>query len=69
MITEIAQVKRFIADKYNLKTENYKSDLFIRVVDPIPEEGYDEIIPLGVSLTPTRVVIKNEGIYIDPKNM
>lgn len=66
MITEIAQIKRFLAKEYNLPLENGDSDALCRVVGQVPD--CDHIIPLGVSLTPTRVVVKDDRIWIDPKD-
>ena len=65
MITETAQIKRFLANQYNLPLENAANDLMVRVAGQVPD--CDHIIPIGVSETPTRVVVKNDRIYIDPK--
>ena len=64
MITEIAQIKRFLADRYALATENYSNDWGIRIIDPVPD--CDHMIPLGGGLKPTRVVVKDDKIHIDP---
>ena len=66
MITEIAQIKRFLANEYHLPLENAESDLLCRIVGTVPD--CDHMIPLGVSLTPTRVVIKDNQIHVDPKD-
>ena len=65
MITEIAQIKRYLADHYRLRTEDYDKDWLIRILDPVPD--CEHMIPLGVSLTPTRVVVKDQKISIDPQ--
>lgn len=62
MLTEIAQIKRFLADHYGLPLENGESALLIRVVGEVPDG--EHMIPLGVSLTPTRVVIVDGRIHI-----
>jgi hypothetical protein len=66
MITEIAQIKRFLAKQYNLRLENENSDWMIRVIDPVPD--CEHMVPLGVSLTPTKVRVQGDKIHIDPKD-
>jgi len=65
MITEIAQIKRFLAAKHNLPLENPDNDLLVKVVGEVPDG--EHMIPLGVTETPTRVVIKDGAIHVDPQ--
>jgi hypothetical protein len=57
MITEIAQIKRFLAKRYGLDLEG-DSDLTLRVVGSVPPG--EHIIPLGVKKIPHRVTISAE---------
>lgn len=58
MTYEIDQVKQFIAEKYGLPYEGG------RVVGAVPDG--EHLIPLGASLTPTRVAIRGGNIFIEP---
>lgn len=58
MLYEIDQIKRFLAEKYNLPYTESR-------IDGVVPDG-EHTIPLGASLTPTRVVIRDNRIYIDP---
>lgn len=62
MLYEIAQIKKFLANKYNLPLENEDSVGLIRVVGYVPDG--EHIIPLGVSEQPTRVEICDGVIHI-----
>jgi hypothetical protein len=65
MLTEIAQIKRFIAQAHNLPLIDGDSNLMIRVDGEVPDG--EHIIPLGASNTPFHVTIKNGAIYIGEK--
>lgn len=56
MITEIAQIKRFLADHYQLPIENRENDSLCRIVGNVPDS--EHLIPIGVSLTPTKIYIR-----------
>lgn len=62
MFLEIAQIKRFLANKYNLPLENPDNDYLVKVIGFIPDG--EHTIPLGHSLTPTLVCVKDDKIEI-----
>jgi hypothetical protein len=65
VLTEIVQIKRFLANYYHLPLANADNDMMCRIVGLVPD--CEHVIPLGVSLTPTRVVVKDDRIHIGPK--
>jgi hypothetical protein len=60
MMYEITQIKQWLIDNLGLRGEG--EGWMLRVVDPVPDGEY--VIPLGVSLTPTKVTIKDNQIHI-----
>jgi hypothetical protein len=62
MFLEIAQIKRFLAKKHNLTLENADNDHLVKVIGLVPDG--EHMIPLGRSLTPTLVRIKDDKISI-----
>jgi hypothetical protein len=63
MILEISQIKAYLAKHHGLPLEG--TGLNTRVVGEVPDG--EHTIPLGYKLTPTRVVIRDGAICIDPK--
>jgi hypothetical protein len=60
MTTEVNQIKRFLAEKHGLKIEGTGEN--IKLVGTIPDG--EHVIPLGASLKPRKVVIKDDRIHL-----
>lgn len=66
MMETIAQIKRFLAAKYDLLLVDADNIGMIRVDGIVPDS--EHMIPLGVKQTPMKVRIKDDRIYIDPQD-
>jgi hypothetical protein len=61
MLLEIGQIMAWLRERFpDLRTEG--SGLSFRFLDPVPEGTY--VIPLGRTLTPTYVTVKDDRIHI-----
>jgi hypothetical protein len=63
MLLEIEQIKVFLAKQYNLPLEGVPGNS--KVVG-VPD--CEHMIPIGESLTPVKVRVKDDMIHIDPRS-
>jgi hypothetical protein len=60
VLYEVTQIKEWLAENLGLRTEGEGGTL--RIIDPVPDG--EHIIPIGSSLTPFHVRIKDGRVYL-----